>query len=191
MARLKAASIINNIEVARQLVGEAALADLLRELPEPTRALFARRLLALEWIEAEQWLPFQSAMLQRYFTGDETAFRAYARKVCERDFNSFYKLIIRLIVSPESLLERTAKLWSTYSDDGHLEVTARDRLGARQRVVLKLSGFHTEHVEFGVLLHAFVEQLLQMSGAHAVEVTRPINHVVAGAIETELVATWA
>jgi hypothetical protein len=191
VARLKAASIINNIEVARQIVGEPALGQLLGELPEATRALFARRILALEWIEAAEWLPFQSAMLQRYFTGDEAAFRAYARKVCERDFNSFYKLIIRLIVSPESLLERTAKLWSTYADDGELAVAARDRQGARQRVVLKLSGFHTEHAVFGVLLHAFVEQLLQMSGARAVEVSRPINHVVAGAIETELHATWA
>jgi hypothetical protein len=190
MARLKAASIINTIDLAREEMGEAHFNELVATLPPETQALFARRLLAVEWIEADHWLPFQQALLYEHFEGDEMTFRAFIRKVCERDFNTFYKIIIRILISPESLLERTAKLWSTYSDSGSLEVAAREKLEVGHRVTLKLSAFKSEYPVFGILLHAFVEQLLQMSGARAVEVRRPVNHVVLGEVETELVAEY-
>jgi hypothetical protein len=191
VARLKAASIINNIELARELLGEPRLGELLATVPEATRALFERRLYAVEWLESEDWLPFQTAMLERYFAGDEGAFRAYARKVCERDFNTFYKVIIRFLVSPESLLERTAKLWSTYSDEGTLAVVDRAREGGRQRVSLRLDAIRTTHPVFGLLLHGFVEQLLRMSGARAAEATRPLNQLHDGVLRTEIVAAYS
>jgi hypothetical protein len=190
MGRLKAASIINTIELARGLVGEPRFGEMISTLPPATQALLGRRILPVEWIEADHWLPFQQAMLYEHFEGDEMPFREFIRKVCERDFNTFYKLIIRMIMSPDGLLERTAKLWSTYSDSGRLEVAGREKLEVGQRVTLKLSGFQSEYSVFGILLHAFVEQLLQMSGARAVEVRRPVNRVVLGEVETELIAEY-
>ncbi len=190
MARLKAASIINTIELARELVGEPRFGEMLSALPPTTQALLGRRILPVEWIEADHWLPFQQALLFEHFEGDEMPFREFTRKVCERDFNTFYKLIIRMIMSPEGLLERTAKLWATYSDSGRLEVASREKLEVGHRVTLKLTGFQSEFSVFGILLHSFVEQLLQMSGARAVEVRRPVNRVVLGEVETELVAEY-
>jgi hypothetical protein len=171
-------------------MGEERLRELVATLPAATQALFARRLLAVEWVEADDWLPFQQAMLAEHFGGDEMAFRAFIRRVCQRDFNTFYKIIIRMILSPESLLERTAKLWSTYSDSGSLEVVSREKLSVGHRVMLRLSAFKSEHEVFGILLHAFVEQLLQMSGARAPEVRREVNRVVLGEVETELIAEY-
>src|SRR5262249_10956414 len=150
-----------------------------------------RRILPLEWLEADDWLPFQAAMLERHFAGSEPSFRRYMHQVCERDFNTFYKVVIRFLVSVESLLERTAKLWSSYAGSGKLEITGRGPLGARQRIQLRLDGFETEHRVFGVLVHAFVEQLLAMAGAKQVEVSRPLNQIVAGKLETELVALYS
>jgi hypothetical protein len=190
MARLKAASLINTIELARSLVGEPRFGELISTLPPTTQALFGRRILPVEWIEADHWLPFQQALLYEHFDGDEMAFREFIRRVCERDFNTFYKLIIRMIMSPDGLLERSAKLWSTYSDSGSLEVSAREKLEVGHRVTLKLSGFKSEFSVFGILLHAFVEKLLQLSGARAVEVRRPVNRVVLGEVETELIAEY-
>jgi hypothetical protein len=190
MARLKAASLINTIELAREHMGEERLKELVATLPPETQALFARPLLAVEWIEADHWLPFQQALLYEHFDGDEMEFRAFVRKVCERDFNTFYKIVIRIIYSPESLLERTSKLWSTYSDSGSLEVVSREKMAVGHRVTLKLSAFKSEYAVFGILLHAFVEQLLGMSGARAAEVRRPMNQVVLGEVETELVAEY-
>src|SRR2546430_2161542 len=138
MARLKAASHINPIDLAREVMGEERLDELVRTLPADTQALFARKLLAVEWVEAEHWLPFQQALLYEHFEGDEMPFRAFIRKVCERDFNTFYKIIIRVLLSPESLLERTSRLWETYSDSGALEVASREKLEVGHRVTLKL-----------------------------------------------------
>jgi hypothetical protein len=190
MARLKAASIINTIDLARSVVGEPRFGEMISTLPPATQALLGRRILPVEWIEADHWLPFQQALLYEHFEGDEMPFREFVRKVCERDFSTFYKLIIRMIMSPDGLLERTAKLWSTYSDSGRLEVAGREKLEVGQRVILKLSGFQSEHSVFGILLHAFVEQLLKMSGARAIEVRRPVNRVVLGEVETELIAEF-
>ncbi len=190
MARIKAASIINNIELARELLGARRLDELVAALPPDTQALFARRLFAVEWLQADHWLPFQGAMLAEHFHGDEAAFRGYARKVCELDFNTFYKVIIRFLISPESLLERTGKLWSTYSDEGTLDVERGAPVDGHARVTLKLTGFRTRHDVFGVLLHAFIEQLLRMAGARDIDVDRRVNRVVDGALETELVASY-
>ena len=107
----KAASIINNIGVARQLVGETRLGELLATLPPGhARAVRAAHPGGRMDRRRRGGSPFQTAMLQQHFASDEAAFRGYARAVASCDFNTFYKLIIRLLISPESLLERTAKL---------------------------------------------------------------------------------
>jgi hypothetical protein len=190
MARLKAASVIKTLDSFRGLVGEERLRELVVTLPPETQALFARRLAVAEWIEADHWLAFQQAILYEHFGGDEMSFRAFIRKVCERGFNTFYRALIRVTLSPSLLLERTSKRWSSYSDSGRLEVASREKLKVGRRITLKLSAFKSEYAVFGIWLHAFVEQLVDMSGARAAEVRRSVNRVVLGEVETELVVEY-
>jgi len=188
-ANLKAASLINNIELARALLGPEKLDALVATLPPETRALFARPLLALEWIPADDWLPFQTALLERAFKNDEVAFRQLVHKVCARDFNTFYKVLMKL-ASPSYVIERTARLWQTYNDSGELVVARNERVGERTHVTLALAGYGTRHRVFGILLHGFVEQLLRMAGAKQIEVRRTLNIVGAKGLDCELQVSW-
>lgn len=171
VGRLKAASIINNIAIARELLGPAALSALLAPLPDATRALFGRRILALEWIDADEWLAFQQAMLDVHFAGDEPRMREYMHRVCERDFNTFYKIILKLS-SAKTVLSRAGKIWMTYAEPGELTIDIGKPRDGKTEVTIRLVGFETDHQVFAVLLHAFIEQLLVMTGARDLVVQR-------------------
>jgi hypothetical protein len=189
MARLRAASLIHTLDLAQKEVGIDRLRELVATLPRETQELFNRQLTASDWIEADHFLPFQQALLYEHFDGDEMPFRAFIRRAREREFNVFSKLFIRAAWPAESLLRRTARRWSSWSDSGRLEV-AREKIEVGRRVNLKLTAFKSEFVVFGIVLHAFVEHLMEMTGARAPEVRRPVNRVVLGEVETDLVVEY-
>lgn len=189
MGRLKAASIINNIAIVRELLGEPKLAELLALLPEATQALFARRILAVEWIDADDWLPFQEAMLEVHFADDELRMRQYMHRVCERDFNTFYKIILKLS-SAKTVLTRAPKIWTTYAETGELQVAIVKEQGGVTEVVIRLVNFETQHPVFAVLLHSFIEQLLRMTGATEIQVDRTKVEHLRGRLTTEMRARF-
>lgn len=189
MAKLKAASLINNIALARELLGAEALDALVATLPDETRGLFSRPLLAVEWIPVDDWLPFQTALLERSFNNDEPAFRQMVRLVCERDFSTFYKVILKLL-SPAYVVERTAKLWSTYNDSGELKITRQEKRGERTHITLRLQGYETKYRVFGIVLHGFIEQVMKMAGARELHVQRIFNMVGSGGFDCEFQVSW-
>lgn len=189
MGNIKASGVIHNIEIARELLGEAKMAELTKALPKPTQALLERRLLPVEWVPIDDWMPFQQALLERHFGGDEEQFRKLVRKVCERDFSTFYKVLIRLVMSPDSLLERAAKLWSTYNDHGSLDVAAKTVRDGRTEVKMRVAGVHTRYAVYGIGFHAYVEQLMGMAGAKDMHIERQLR-IVGGVLECELTARY-
>jgi len=186
VTRLKGATIANNIVLVRELLGEEKLRALIEMLPAETQAFFARQVLPVEWIELDHWIPFQVALLERHFGGDEEAFRAYVRETCRRDFSTVYRVVIKLIMSPEKLLDRASSMWSTYVDTGDLKVVSREKQGERTRVVIRLESFPVSHTVYGITLHAFVEQLIAMAGGKDVVVIRPVNHIGEKGLDCEL-----
>ncbi len=195
VGRLKAASLINNIAIAREVLGEGKLGELLKPLPEETRALFGRRLLAVEWIDADEWLAFQQAMLDVNFGGDEARMRQLMHKVCERDFNTFYKIILKLS-SARTVLTRAPKIWMTYAEPGELQVAILKEKDGVTEAMVRLIGFETNHQVFAVLLHAFIEQVLRMTGAREIDVKRtrldhsPGNARTPGRLSVDLLARF-
>jgi hypothetical protein len=190
VGNIKAASIIDTIEVARELLGATAFAEMVASMPPPTRALVERRILPVEWIPIDDWMPFNQVLLERHFRGDEEGLRKLARKVCERDFNTFYKVILKLLISPDFLLERAAKLWRTYQDSGELKVVSKEVRAGRTLVRLRVERLETRYVVFGALMQAFVEQLLHMTGARELKVQRE-QRIGPSGFEGDFVATYA
>jgi hypothetical protein len=172
---MKAASIIDNIVVAREMLGAATLAELVAKLPAETRAIYERRLLPVEWVPVDDWMPFSQTLLEFTFKGDEEPLRRMARKVCERDFNTFYKVILKILVSPDFLLERAAKLWRTYHDSGELRVISKEKRGARMHIHLRVEKLETRFPVFGPLMQGFIEQLFHMTGARDIHVERQVR----------------
>jgi hypothetical protein len=189
VGNVKASGIIHTIEVVREQVDAARLAELSAGLPAATRALLERRILPVEWIPVDDWMPFQQMLLEKHFGGDEEAFRKLMRKVCERDFNTFYKVLIKLVLSPDSLLERASKLCSTYNDAGALRILGKTTRNGKTEVRARVEGVKTRHTAYAVGFHAYVEQLLAMAGARDVEIERQIR-ITGGVLECDLTARY-
>jgi hypothetical protein len=190
MARVKTASLGRSIDLARQLMGEERIREVVGKLPAQTQLLLSREARSAEWVDLDHWLPFQQALLDEHFEGDDVQFRGFVRQTCAHDFGLFSKLAIRLMLSPERLLRRIAKRWPAYSDSGNFEVVSKEKLEAGRRVSVKLSAFKTEHTVFGIMLHGIVEHLVLMTGGRAMEVRCTGNRVVLGEVETELVVEY-
>jgi hypothetical protein len=190
VGNVKAASIIDTIDVARELLGAATLAEVVAGLPPETRALFERRVLPVEWIPIDDWMPFNQALLERAFHGDEEQLRKLARKVCERDFNTFYKVILKILISPDFLLERAAKLWRTYHDSGELVVVSKEQRGGRMHIHMRVEKLRTQYVIFGALMQAFIEQLFHMTGARDIRVERQVK-IGPGGFDGDFAASFA
>jgi hypothetical protein len=190
MARVKTASLGPSIERARQLMGDDRIREVVSKLPANTQLLLSRELRAAEWVDTDHWLPFQQALLDEHFEGDDVQFRGFVREVSAHEVGLFSKLAIRMLLSPERLLRRLAKRWPAYSDTGTFEVVSRQTSEAGKRVSVKLSAFKSDHAVFGILLHGLIEHLLQMTGGRAMEVRCTANRVVLGEVETELVVEY-
>jgi hypothetical protein len=186
MARLKGSSIGNTIGMARELLGEERLAALVAPLPDATRALFARRVLPVEWVPLDDWLPFHVALLERHFAGDEEPYREFIRRSCERSFSTLYRVFIKLLFNPEQLVGRAAAMWSTLMDTGELRIVSREKQGERTRMVLRIDHIPVSHAVWGVIIHGFVEQLVAMAGGRDIVIIRPVNHLAEDGIEWEL-----
>jgi hypothetical protein len=166
----KAANVINTLAVIKETFGEGPVASLIAVMPPATRAICQRRLLAVEWVSYGDWFRFLDAVCDELLGGDEEKLFALGCKFCERDFGGVYKVFLRF-GSPAFILDRTAKVWSTYYDFAKLEATKRVQDGAKSLVRVELSGFLPLR-RYPILLHAFVHQTLTMSGAKGLAVTR-------------------
>jgi hypothetical protein len=182
---MKAGSMIHSMQVTRATLGEEAYGAILKTLPPGTFTLVTGPLLALEWVPTEIWLPFHRAVLEHHFHGDEKAFRDLAQKVCEKDFNVFHKLVLK-VASPIFVLERATSLFATYSDSGKFTAAVTSRDDERIHVHVALTDFETKDGIMGILTHAFVEKLLHLVNARAVEVRRTKNVVAGGKLHMEL-----
>ncbi len=164
---MKAASIVNNIALVKQRMGDEPYARFVASLPPPTQALVTRRILSVEWIEADEWLPFQEQVLRDHCGGDELAFRAIVRELCAIDFNGIYRFFLKTFVSPAFVVNRAAKVWDTYVEGGQLEV--KDRRDTGVTVVLSVPPVSAIYF---ILVQGFIEELLHIAGGKDIQVTR-------------------
>jgi hypothetical protein len=160
--KTKGANCQNTREAVRQLFGEDAFQQLVDRLPESSQALLRRkRILSVDWVPIADWAPF----LEQVCDGvgrDEHRTHELARDWAERDFNGVYKFFIRF-GAPEFILDRTAKVWSTYFSIGRLELVERSKTAQGARVRLELRDF-VPWPMFVVNLGAFAEQVIVMTG---------------------------
>jgi hypothetical protein len=172
--QLKAASIVNNIALLRERLSAEKFAQLEAALPENSRKLLARNILAVEWIEGAVWFPFQETVRKQL--GD-ASFRALMHEVCERDFNGIYKFFMRNFVSPSLVVSRATKVLETYARGSELRVEDKGTAQSVRHLVVHMRSNET-HPMWPVLVEAFMEKLLLLAGASELSVAH--ENVVQG-----------
>ena len=109
------------VRVLRELSGPRFEAILAALSPE-TRALVERPPLAVAWVPIRHIRELLNVTHQVWCPNDVGAITELGRQVLLSDLNALYRVFIR-IASPHYILERAAKLWSTYTrNTGSLRV---------------------------------------------------------------------
>ena len=169
--RIKGASLINTIGILREVLGGTRFQEIVARCPVQTQNLIRRTLIALEWVPLEQWAPFLQAIYEHVCHKDEPQFRRLMRAVCKRDFSTLYRSYISQ-ASPQSVLGRMDGIWSSYFDSGSLLLAPDQPDVGSQRYTLQLRDLETQFSVYAMMMHAYLEQLMFMTGAKSCTIQR-------------------
>ena len=170
-ARIKGASLINTIGILREVLGGSRFQEIVTRCPVQTQNLIRRTLIALEWVPLEQWAPFLQAIYEHICHKDEPQFRRLMRAVCKRDFSTLYRSYIAQS-SPQAVLEKSSTIWSSYFDSGSLTLALAEPDQDPQQPTLEMRDLETNFPVYAMTMHAYLEQLMIMTGAQRCTIRR-------------------
>lgn len=171
LTRVRGATLINTMALVRELVTSQRYQQLIDQCPSETQHILRRTLVAVEWIPVDNWSPFMEAIFEHVVRRDEDQYRRLMRAVCKRDFTNVYRTTLNGVTA-RALISMLPQLWNTFFDSGVLttrEIASHDGVTQAQA---EIRDFETKSMIFAPMIHAFIEQLLIMTGAQKLLVTR-------------------
>ena len=160
MAQIKGTALRGLLRHAKEGGHPGGVAGLVAQLPDSSRAVFDRRILASNWYPYEVY-----ADLLNGFVGsarDRTAYlHQLGRLLAKQDAGSTLK-VVALFGSVERLLQRAAIFWSRHCDTGTFD-TVEPQPGSRATVVLRdFPGISPLHC---TLMTGWIEGIAEAAGA--------------------------
>ena len=119
------------------------------------------------WITIEEGAEIMDAAATMLFGGGSRALRMVARLNARQNLGGIYKVFLR-IPSIEFVLKRLSNIWHTFFDTG--EARVENFTGKQATLVVEKFPEYPEILRESVC--GFIEQLLEMTGAKQVGVTR-------------------
>jgi hypothetical protein len=169
--RVKGATLISTLALMRENLTPQKYQALLAQCPPETQHLLQRTLVAFEWIPADSWSPFLEAIFEQVAGRDESRYGRIMRGVCMRDYTVSYRSQISGL-TPRALVAKLPQLWGLHFEGGCVatrEVASHDGVTQAQAEVRE---FETRSLIYAPTIQAFIEQLLKMTGAQKLLVTR-------------------
>lgn len=170
-AKIKGATLINALAIVREIASPARLQALIDACPTETQQLMRRTLMAIEWISVDSWSPFLQILFDQLAARNEDHFRRLLRSICKRDFSSVYRIYIQG-ATPATILNKAPNIWSAYFDSGSLTTTELHVREGASRALLQMRDLETSSSIYAMTVHAYIEQLLIMTGAQTSTVQR-------------------
>jgi hypothetical protein len=187
--QVKGLAVNSVVTLLREEMGEAAFHGLRVHLPPESHGLLENKTLAVAWVPLATWLPFLSVVHKEVYSGDDWAFKAFARRSCARDFNLVYRMLLRL-GAPATIIEKGAQVYGKYHQGaGTYRVLERFQKEKREYAVTRLEGFPPWELE-RYIVAAFIEQLLHMSAGRDVQV-RERHCELTSTLSVEWESSWA
>ncbi len=191
-ANIKGASLIHTLGILREVLGISRFQAIVAACPPRTQQLIRRTLVALEWIPLELWSPFLQAIFEVACNQDELQFRRLLRAVYKRDFTTLYRTHLQT-TTPQTILQKTTELWSSYFDTGSMTLapnktpneTPGETASDQEALTVQLRDLETSFPLYTVILQAYLEQLMIMSGAPRCTVQRTHEQLAGGKLSCD------
>jgi hypothetical protein len=114
--RSKANNFNTCVATLLRLVGDERFARVVDKLGPETQAMVRKPPLATTWIATRNLAALIETAGRELFGGDETKIVDWARQTVGTDLRTVYRFFIRFM-SPSFVIERAARVWSTYTQD--------------------------------------------------------------------------
>jgi hypothetical protein len=159
MARVKGTAVQSSLRYVRERFGEEDLEAVLAALPAAEGAGLAE-VLASSWHPMEAFLRFMQEAKRQLGPREPDVVRAMGRASCDYGVTGVYKVFFKL-GSPEFIISRAARVFSSYYDTGRLTVPeSRDR-----RAVAEVADLEGGAPEFCERMLGWMERTLELAGA--------------------------
>lgn len=110
----------------RETWGQAAFDALAESLDPEPRAELVTPPLASAWVPVWPMYEIDRAIALGPMAGDVTRMRAFGRDIARYDLPTIYKVILRMLTSPEILLRRIGTVFGMYFKEGLVTCEAED-----------------------------------------------------------------
>jgi hypothetical protein len=138
----------------------------LKSLPQESRDIFDRTLLASAWYPAEAgvFTP-QKVMCDLFFNGSPYGAREQGRHSADQDLRGIYRMFVR-VANPSFLIRNVAGIWGSYYSDSKARAAIGQESGAR----LYLAGITPVNPYLMNAVAGWVERALEICGCTGISV---------------------
>ncbi len=159
MARVKGSAVQSSLLYVRERFGDESLARILAAMPEEDgRSLSG--VLVSAWYEVDLFRRFMVETERQLRSQEPDVVRRMGRFSCDQGITGVYKIFFKL-GSPEFIIGRAARVFSSYYDTGELRIV-ESRPG---RAVGELVGFEGGAPQFCERIFGWMQQTLERAGA--------------------------
>jgi hypothetical protein len=167
MARVKGTAVLSSLRYVRERFGEESLERVLAALPTGD-ALLRGGLLASSWYPMPALLRFMQEAERQLGAQEPNLVLNMGRASCDYGVTGVYKVFFK-VGSPEFIIGRAARVFSSYYDTGKIEVVAsRDGHAA-----VEVSGLEGSAPQFCERIYGWMQRTLELAGARNLRSSHP------------------
>ena len=159
MAQVKGTAVLSSLRYVRERFGEEPLALVLAALPAEDAALCGG-VLASSWYPMPAFLRFMQEAERQLGAQEPNLVLEMGRASCDYGITGVYKIFFK-VGSPEFIIRRAARVFSSYYDTGRLEVVESED----GRCVVELRGLEGSARQFCERIYGWAQRTLELAGA--------------------------
>jgi uncharacterized protein (TIGR02265 family) len=159
LARVKGTAVQSSLQYVRERFGDDSLARVVAALPEADRRAL-EGVLVSSWYDVETFRRFMVEAERQLGTQEPDVVRRMGRFSCDQGITTVYRIFFKL-GSPEFIIRRAARVFSSYYDTGELRIVE----SGPGRAVGELAGFEGGAPQFCERIFGWMQQTLERAGA--------------------------
>lgn len=186
MVKIKGSPIADTFDSIRTKFGDEGVQQILDALSDESRLVLGTgNVLASSWYSLDAFAELLEVEINTFYKGDRTALIGLSEKVVERQLKGIYRVFLRLIVSPETIVGKITNMNNTYFQG----ISGKARLVAPQTFISRYEGFQINHQIIEYVIHGYFRAALRLCGAKNIN-TNFSTPIKAGKPFCEITISW-
>ena len=160
MTQVKGTALQSSLRFVRERFGAAALEGILRALPSDERSLLGGTILVSSWYPLQALLSYMQEAERQLAAQEPELLFQMGKASCDHGVTGVYKIFFK-VGSPEFVVSRAARVFSSYYDSGELRVVeSRDGHAAVEIVAIQPAA-----PQLCARFYGWMHRTLELSGA--------------------------